>query len=81
MIELNDALFDDKIRKKLKDEINYVPNDINKKIDSTLSKINKKRFTIKKALLHIGKLYRGNTITWNGHANICKQYSYYRKYI
>jgi hypothetical protein len=49
MIEINDDLFDDKIRKRLKDEINYVPNDINQKIDSTLNKINKKRFTIKKA--------------------------------
>lgn len=38
MIELNDALFDDKIRKKLKDEINYVPNDINKRLIVHLAK-------------------------------------------
>lgn len=47
-MQMNDDLFDEKIKQKLKAEINYVPDDINKKIDAAVNKIEKRRFSIKK---------------------------------
>ena len=45
---VNDDLFDDKIRQKLKSEIQFIPKDINKKIDDAAMKIEKRRFNVKK---------------------------------
>lgn len=47
-MQMNDDLFDEKIKQKLKAETNYVPDDINKKIDAAVNKIKKRRFNIKK---------------------------------
>lgn len=46
-MNINDDLFDDKIRQKLKNEINYIPEDINIKIDDAAMKIEKRRFNVK----------------------------------
>jgi hypothetical protein len=48
MMQVNDDLFDDQIRKKLKGEISFVPEDINKKIDKTVENAKKRRFNVKK---------------------------------
>lgn len=47
-MQVNDDLFDDQIRKKLKGEISFVPEDINKKIDETVENAKKRRFNVKK---------------------------------
>ncbi|MDR3597601.1 DUF4179 domain-containing protein [Clostridium sp.] len=47
-MQVNDDLFDDKIKQKLKYEINYIPDDINQKIDDAVKKIEKRRFNVKK---------------------------------
>ncbi|OOM75792.1 hypothetical protein CLPUN_30260 [Clostridium puniceum] len=47
-MQVNDDLFDDEIRKKLKSEISYVPKDINQKIDDAVSSVEKRKFNVKK---------------------------------
>ena len=47
-MQVNDDLFDDEIRKKIKNEIKYIPDDINEKIDDAVRKIEKRRFNVKK---------------------------------
>lgn len=47
-MKMSDDLFDNQIRKKLKDEISCVPEDVNKKIDESVKRIEKKRFNLKK---------------------------------
>lgn len=47
-MQMNDDLFDERIKQKLKSEINYIPYDTNKKIDDTINKIKTRRFNIKK---------------------------------
>jgi hypothetical protein len=48
MMQVNDELFDGEIRKKIKDEIKYIPEDINKKIDDAVNKVKKRKFNLKK---------------------------------
>ena len=48
MMHINDDLFDEEIRLKLKNEIKYIPEDINKKIDDAVKRIEKRRFNVKK---------------------------------
>lgn len=48
MMPINDELLDDKIREKLRSEINCIPKDINNKIDDAVNKIEKRRFSVKK---------------------------------
>lgn len=45
---MNDELFDEKIRQKLKSEINCIPEDINNKINDAVNRIEKRKFNIKK---------------------------------
>jgi len=47
-MQVNDELFDGEIRKKIKDEIKYIPKDINKKIDDAVNKVKKRKFNLKK---------------------------------
>ncbi|OOM07350.1 hypothetical protein [Clostridium saccharobutylicum] len=47
-MKMSDDLFDDQIRKKLKDEISCVPEDVNKKIDEAVKRIEKKKLNFKK---------------------------------
>lgn len=47
-MQVNDDLFDDKIKQKLKAEINHIPDDINQKIDDAIKKIEKRKFNVKK---------------------------------
>jgi len=67
MMQVNDDLFDNEIRKKLKSEISYVPKDINKKIDEAVKRAEKRRFNVKKvssicAICIIGTLLLGMAI-------------------
>lgn len=48
MTQINNDLFDDDVRRKLKSEISYVPDQINKKIDNALNEIDKRRISIRK---------------------------------
>lgn len=47
-MQVNDELFDSEIRRKIKDEIKYIPEDINKKIDDAVNKVKKRKFNLKK---------------------------------
>ncbi|BCZ47653.1 hypothetical protein psyc5s11_37200 [Clostridium gelidum] len=47
-MQVSDDLFDDKIKERLKNEINYIPEDVNKKINDAVKKIEKRRFNVKK---------------------------------
>lgn len=48
MNNMNDELFDSKIKKRIKNEINCIPDDINEKIDETFIKIRKRKGNLKK---------------------------------
>ncbi|SFC76976.1 DUF4179 domain-containing protein [Clostridium uliginosum] len=67
MRDIDDELFDDKIKERIKNEINCVPDDINEKIDEAIKKIRKRRVNVKKicsicAICIVGTLLFGITM-------------------
>ncbi|WP_238918059.1 DUF4179 domain-containing protein [Clostridium sp. YIM B02555] len=66
-MRINDELFDEKVRGKIKNEINYVPEDINSKLNDAINKLGKRRSNAKKiasicSIFIIGMLLLGITM-------------------
>ena len=47
MININDELFDNKIKERIKNEINSVPDDVNEKINNAVKNVRKRRVKLK----------------------------------